>query len=123
MPLLTLYVKLALLTGGVGNNRGAVLGAFVHRVPAGIDPVRHPAGAGLSPVQGAALRETADPRFMIVMLRFRSQGILPEAPSHPVVPVVEAEAERVRVSIGAQVGDEEYSYFRRYRESYGDRCS
>ena len=28
VPLLTLYIKLALLTGGLGNNRGAVVGAF-----------------------------------------------------------------------------------------------
>ena len=26
VPLLTLYIKMALLSGGVGNNRGAVLG-------------------------------------------------------------------------------------------------
>src|SRR3954466_13590664 len=48
---------------------------------------------GLSPVQGAALREFLISVSLIVILRFRSQGILPESPSHPVVPAAKAGAE------------------------------
>jgi branched-chain amino acid transport system permease protein len=97
VPLLTLYIKLALLVGGVGNTWGAVVGAIV--VVTFLESTRFitPLIPGLSAVQGAALREFLISVSLIVILRFRSQGILPEAPSHPVVPEAEAEAERVRV--------------------------
>jgi branched-chain amino acid transport system permease protein len=96
VPLLTLYIKLALLVGGVGNTWGAVVGAIV--VVTFLESTRFitPLIPGLSAVQGAALREFLISVSLIVILRFRSQGILPEAPSHPVVPAVEAEAERAR---------------------------
>ena len=35
-PLLTLYVKLSLLTGGLGNSKGAVLGAVLGGVLSGV---------------------------------------------------------------------------------------
>ena len=56
-PLLTLYVKLALLAGGLGNNRGAVLGAIV--VVTFLESTRFviPLIPFISAVQGAALRE------------------------------------------------------------------
>ncbi|MEJ0078759.1 MAG: branched-chain amino acid ABC transporter permease [Alphaproteobacteria bacterium] len=97
VPLLTLYIKLALLVGGVGNTWGAVVGAIV--VVTFLESTRFitPLIPGLSAVQGAALREFLISVSLIVILRFRSQGILPEARSHPVVPEVEAQAERVRV--------------------------
>ena len=41
VPLLTLYIKLALLVGGVGNNRGAVVGAVARRDLPGIDAFHH----------------------------------------------------------------------------------
>src|SRR5947207_12516376 len=96
VPLLTLYIKLALLVGGVGNTGGAIVGAIV--VVTFLESTRFitPLIPGLSPVQGAALREFLISVSLIVILRFRAQGILPEAPSHPIVPAIEAEAERVR---------------------------
>jgi len=79
VPLLTLYIKLALLVGGVGNTWGAVVGAIV--VVTFLESTRFvtPLIPGLSAVQGAALREFLISVSLIVILRFRSQGILPEA--------------------------------------------
>jgi len=78
VPLLTLYIKLALLSGGLGNNRGAILGAFV--VVFMLESTRFiiPLVPGLSPVQGAALRELLIAVALIVMLRYRPQGLFPE---------------------------------------------
>jgi branched-chain amino acid transport system permease protein len=85
LPLLTLYIKLALLAGGVGNNRGAVLGAVV--VVTFLESTRFvvPLIPGLSHVQGAALRELLISAALIVVLRLRPQGLLPEARLHPVL--------------------------------------
>jgi branched-chain amino acid transport system permease protein len=85
LPLLTLYIKLALLTGGVGNNRGAVLGAVV--VVTFLESTRFivPLLPGLTYVQGAALRELMISAALIVVLRMRPQGLLPEARMHPVL--------------------------------------
>jgi branched-chain amino acid transport system permease protein len=78
VPLLTLYIKLALLTGGVGNNRGAVLGAFV--IVFLLESTRFviPLVPFISTVQGAALRELLIAVLLIVMLRYRPQGLAPE---------------------------------------------
>jgi branched-chain amino acid transport system permease protein len=78
VPLLTLYVKLALLTGGVGNNRGAVVGAFA--VVFLLESTRFviPLVPFLSAVQGAALRELLIAGLLIVMLRYRPAGLVPE---------------------------------------------
>jgi branched-chain amino acid transport system permease protein len=85
VPLLTLYIKLALLAGGVGNNRGAVLGAVV--VVTFLESTRFvvPLIPGLTYVQGAALRELMISAALIVVLRLRPQGLLPEARMHPVL--------------------------------------
>jgi branched-chain amino acid transport system permease protein len=85
VPLLTLYVKLALLTGGVGNNRGAVLGAFA--IVFLLESTRFviPLVPGLSTVQGAALRELLIAALLIVMLRYRPAGLVPER--LPLIPV------------------------------------
>jgi branched-chain amino acid transport system permease protein len=85
LPLLTLYIKLALLAGGVGNNRGAVLGAVV--VVTFLESTRFvvPLIPGLTHVQGAALRELMISAALIVVLRLRPQGLLPEARTHPVL--------------------------------------
>ena len=85
LPLLTLYIKLALLAGGVGNNRGAVLGAVV--VVTFLESTRFvvPLIPGLTHVQGAALRELLISAALIVVLRLRPQGLLPEARMHPVL--------------------------------------
>lgn len=78
VPLLTLYVKLALLAGGLGNNRGAIVGAFA--VVFLLESTRFiiPLVPGVSAVQGAALREFLIAASLIVMLRYRPQGLLPE---------------------------------------------
>jgi branched-chain amino acid transport system permease protein len=78
VPLLTLYIKLSLLAGGLGNNRGAVLGAVV--VVFFLESTRFliPLIPGLSPVQGAALREFLISSSLIVILRFRPGGLVPE---------------------------------------------
>ncbi|MGH8799693.1 MAG: branched-chain amino acid ABC transporter permease [Casimicrobiaceae bacterium] len=78
VPLLTLYIKLALLAGGLGNNRGAIAGAFA--VVFLLESTRFviPWVPGLSAVQGAALREFLIAAALIVMLRYRPQGLLPE---------------------------------------------
>jgi branched-chain amino acid transport system permease protein len=99
VPLLTLYIKLSLLAGGLGNNRGAVLGAVV--VVFFLESTRFliPLMPGLSPVQGAALREFLISASLIVILRFRPGGLVPEhvpplvpLPSTAAKPAVEARA-------------------------------
>jgi len=87
VPLLTLYIKLALLTGGVGNNRGAVLGAFV--IVFLLESTRFviPLVPFISAVQGAALRELLIAALLIVMLRYRPQGLAPERLTIIPVPV------------------------------------
>jgi len=96
VPLLTLYIKLALLVGGVGNNWGAVVGAVA--VVTFLESTRFivPLVPGLSHVQGAALREFLISVSLIVILRFRPQGIFPEAAAHPVAPVLERAGKPVR---------------------------
>lgn len=78
VPLFTLYIKLSLLAGGLGNNRGAVLGAFV--VVFFLESTRFviPYVPGLSAVQGAALREFLIAVLLIVLMRFHPQGLVPE---------------------------------------------
>jgi branched-chain amino acid transport system permease protein len=85
VPILTLYIKLSLLAGGLGNNRGAILGAVV--VVFFLESTRFivPLIPGLSPVQGAALREFLISAALIVLLRWRPAGLLPEHIS-PLVP-------------------------------------
>jgi branched-chain amino acid transport system permease protein len=72
--------------GGVGNSLGAVVGAIM--VVTFLESTRFitPLIPGLSAVQGAALREFLISVSLIVILRFRQQGLLPEARAHPVLP-------------------------------------
>jgi branched-chain amino acid transport system permease protein len=90
VPLLTLYVKLALLTGGVGTNRGAVVGAFA--IVFLLESTRFviPLVPFVSAVQGAALRELLIAALLIVMLRYRPAGLVPER--LPAIPVPAAPA-------------------------------
>jgi len=78
VPLFTLYIKLALLAGGLGNNRGAILGAVAVVFLLEASRFVIPFIPGLSPVQGAALREFGIAALLIVMLRYRPAGLLPE---------------------------------------------
>jgi branched-chain amino acid transport system permease protein len=77
-PLLTIYIVLALTAGGVGAMRGAVIGALV--VILLLEGTRFLAAAipGVTPVQKAALREGIIAVTLILLLRFRPQGLIPE---------------------------------------------
>jgi branched-chain amino acid transport system permease protein len=77
-PLITIYIFLALTAGGVGNNRGAILGAFL--VMAILEGTRFlwDVIPGLAAVQKAALREIIIGSALIVVMRLRPEGILPE---------------------------------------------
>jgi branched-chain amino acid transport system permease protein len=92
-PLLTLYIKLSLLAGGLGNNRGAVAGAFV--VVFFLESTRFfiPLLPGLTPVQGAALRETLIAASLLLILRVRARGLIPEKiPEEPLPAAATADA-------------------------------
>ncbi len=77
-PLLTLYVKLSLLAGGLGNNVGAIVGAVV--VVFFLEGSRFviPLIPEISAVQGAALRECLIALALLLVLRIRAQGLFPE---------------------------------------------
>jgi branched-chain amino acid transport system permease protein len=77
-PLLTLYIKLSLLAGGLGNNLGAVVGAVL--VVFFLESSRFviPLIPEISAVQGAALREILIALALLVVLRVRAQGLIPE---------------------------------------------
>src|SRR3989440_1252833 len=78
VPLITIYVVLALTAGGTGNNWGAVLGAFL--VVFFMEATRFVTGwlPGLQAVQVAALREALIGVSLLVILRLRPSGLLPE---------------------------------------------
>jgi branched-chain amino acid transport system permease protein len=78
VPLFTLYIKLALLAGGLGNNRGAIVGAFAVVLLLEGSRFAIPLFHGLTPVQGAAVREFLVAVVLILMLRFRPAGLIPE---------------------------------------------
>ena len=77
-PLITIYIFLAVAAGGVGRVSGAVLGAYL--VIFFLESMRFAAAEipGLSPVQHAAMREMLIGLALILVLRWRPQGILPE---------------------------------------------
>ena len=88
VPLFTLYIKLALLTGGLGNNRGAIIGAVA--IVFLLESTRFiiPLVPGVSAVQGAAVRELMIAALLIVMLRYKPNGLVPEQlPRLPLPPV------------------------------------
>ena len=78
VPLVTIYVVLALTAGGTGSNWGAVLGACL--VVFFLESARFLTAwlPGLSPVQAAAVRELVIGASLIVVLRWRPQGLVPE---------------------------------------------
>src|SRR5262249_39190611 len=85
-PLLTLYVILALLAGGLGNNKGAVLGAVA--VVFFLESTRFitPLLPVISAVQGAALRQLLIAAALLIILRFYTQGLIPEKIQQPALP-------------------------------------
>ncbi|WP_293865385.1 branched-chain amino acid ABC transporter permease [uncultured Alsobacter sp.] len=77
-PLITIYIFLAVTAGGVGRPAGAVLGAYA--VVIFLEGTRFAAEIvpGLQPVQLAALREIMVGMALILILRLKPQGVLPE---------------------------------------------
>jgi branched-chain amino acid transport system permease protein len=77
-PLITIYIFLALTAGGTGNGVGALVGALI--VMAIHEGTRFLAAEipGLSGVQAAALREFTIGAALIVMMRVRPRGLIPE---------------------------------------------
>jgi branched-chain amino acid transport system permease protein len=78
-PLLTLNIILALVAGGVGNNKGAVLGAVLIVVLLEGTRFAAPALPFLAPAQIAAVRELLVSSLLLVILRVLPGGIIPEA--------------------------------------------
>jgi len=78
VPLVSIYIVLALTAGGTGSNAGAVVGAFL--VVFFLESTRFLTAAlpGLKPVQVAAVREFLIGAGLIAVLRFRPSGLLPE---------------------------------------------
>jgi branched-chain amino acid transport system permease protein len=78
VPLVTIYVVLALTAGGTGNNWGAVVGAFL--VVFFMEATRFLTAwlPGLQPVQVAAVREALIGASLLLVLRLRPAGLLPE---------------------------------------------
>ena len=78
VPLLTIYIFLALTAGGIGNNWGAVIGAFA--VVFFLESTRFLVGVvpWLSAEQLAALREFLIGLGLLIVLNSRPRGLLPE---------------------------------------------
>lgn len=75
---LTFFVWTALIIGGVGNSRGALLGAFVFILLH--DSLRFFQVSGEVAVALTSLRTAVIGLLLILILRFRPNGIFPEAP-------------------------------------------
>lgn len=78
VPLITIYIVLALTAGGTGNNYGAVVGSVL--VVFFMESTRFLTEVvpGLQAVQVAALREMLIGGALIVIMRLRPGGLLPE---------------------------------------------
>ncbi len=68
----------------MGNNKGAIVGAVL--VVSFLEWTRFivPLVPGLSAVQGAALREMITSGALLLLLRYRTGGLWPEAGAHPI---------------------------------------
>ena len=77
-PLITIYIFLAVTLGGNGRPAGAVLGAYV--LVAFLELTRFGAEqlGGITPVQGAAAREITVAVALLILMRLRPAGLLPE---------------------------------------------
>jgi len=78
VPLLTIYIFLALTAGGIGNNFGAIVGAFV--VVFFLESTRFLVGVipWLSAEQLAAMREFLIGLGLLLVLYLRPRGLMPE---------------------------------------------
>jgi len=74
-PITTFYVWVAVMLGGSGSNRGALLGGFV--IVAIREGSRFVNDVGALPVDPASLRLLVIGILIIVVMRFRPQGLLP----------------------------------------------
>ena len=76
--MLTLYIKLSLLTGGLGNNVGAIVGAVL--IVFFLEATRFivPLIPAVSNVQAASLREMLLALALLLILRWRAKGLIPE---------------------------------------------
>ena len=84
-PLITIYVFLAVTAGGIGRPLGAVLGGYA--VIAFLEAARFGAGAlpGLEPAQLASVQGMLTGLALLLVLRIRPTGMLPERiPTTPV---------------------------------------
>lgn len=77
-PLITIYIFLAVTAGGTGRMAGGVLGAYV--LILFLEATRFAVDVlpGVTPLQAAAAREAAVGLALILLLRFRPSGLLPE---------------------------------------------
>jgi branched-chain amino acid transport system permease protein len=93
-PLLTLYIKLSLLAGGLGNSLGAVVGAIL--VVFFLEATRFivPYVPYVSAVQAAALREVLIAVALLAVLRFYARGLIPETIARPPLPEATTAAAR-----------------------------
>lgn len=81
-PINTFYVWVAVILGGTGSNRGAVLGAFTIILIR--EGTRFLGGAGLGvDVDFAALRLLLVGLLIVLVVRYRSEGLLP--PRHELI--------------------------------------
>lgn len=92
LPIVTIYVILAVAIGGAGNMRGAVIGAAI--VIALGEITRFAVGYLnlLGSAQTAAVREALIATTLLLVLNFRKDGLLPER--SPVYPAPPSEASR-----------------------------
>jgi branched-chain amino acid transport system permease protein len=103
-PITTFYVWVAVILGGSGSNRGALFGGFV--VVAIREGSRFVDDVAALPVDAAPMRLLAIGLLIVLVMRFRSQGILPpqreliwpeavdERPKRPDTGVREARGDR-----------------------------
>jgi branched-chain amino acid transport system permease protein len=85
-PTETFVIWAALLIGGRGNNVGSIVGALL--VPVAIvEATRFLPTLQADPALASALRNVAIGLLLILMLRFRPQGIVPERRMRYLIPV------------------------------------
>ena len=77
-PLITIYIFLAVTLGGNGRPAGAVLGAYVLVIFLELTRFGAEHVGGISALQGAALREITIAAVLLVLMRLRPRGLLPE---------------------------------------------
>lgn len=77
-PLITIYIFLAVTLGGNGRPAGAVLGAYVLVIFLELTRFGAEHVGGISALQGAALREITIAAALLLLMRLRPRGLLPE---------------------------------------------